>query len=192
MMQQWNSLGLAQEIDTYWHGQGETQFRKQVVTSLAKYIQPGDILDIGCGTGLIYEEMNKTGLLDNRKYIGGDSSIEMLSIARKRYHYIDFREIDILTLDNYADNVLCVQVLQHVFDYKPYIKQLGKATKKLLYIVSWFAEKDNLSTLDQYGCYNSEWDRILFERFVRKTIKPVSIIWEQLDERNWAIAIRVD
>ena len=187
----WNYPGLAQQVDSYWHNSAETQFRNYIAKSLSKHIQSGNILEVGCGTGLIYEVIKNNGLLSNRKYIGGDSSLEMLAIAKKRYPEIEFKEINVLEIIEKEDNVLCIQVIQHLIDYNIPIIQLGKAARKLLYIVSWFSENDELSSPDSYGCYATNWGRKSFEKFVQEKLKPKSITWEDIDGRNWAVAIRM-
>jgi 2-polyprenyl-3-methyl-5-hydroxy-6-metoxy-1,4-benzoquinol methylase len=192
IMQPWDNSGLAEEIDTYWQSSNEVFFREQLIIDITKHLQPGGVLEVGCGSGLICEGLIKAGLLWDRVYVGGDSSKTMLALAKKRCMGLDFKELDIHDLSGYrSDNVLCIQVLQHLKDYKIPIIQLGKTAKKLLYIVSWFSDKDEISVVDQYGCYNSSFGRTEFDRFIRDNLNPVSIIWEQIDRKNWSITIRM-
>jgi ubiquinone/menaquinone biosynthesis C-methylase UbiE len=139
----WDTPGVAKEIDTYWHTSGEIEIKKAMANTLSKVMVPGSVLEVGCGSGLVYGALRYAGLMENRKYVGGDSSNEMLKIARSRFPEVKFKKMDILDLGKvHADNVLCVHVLQHLVDYKPAVSELLRVTGKVLYIASWFADKD--------------------------------------------------
>lgn len=104
----------------------------------AYFGQGNSILEVGCGSGLIYEEMLRRAVLAPDSYIGGDVSEKMLEIARARYPKVDFRHLDIFDLSFAATNVVCIQVLQHLPYYQEALRNLVRITAKKLYIMSWF------------------------------------------------------
>lgn len=138
----WDKPGLAREIDAYWDSAGECAFRQTVVADLRGRLQPGNVLEVGCGSGRIYGALADAGLLAERAYCGGDNSLRMLALARRRYPAATFRALDVCDLHEQADNVLCVQVLQHLADWRPALAGLLEASRKLLYVVAWFGNGD--------------------------------------------------
>ena len=56
------------------------------------------MLEAGCGSGRMYGALRDAGLLDGRAYRGGDSSLEMLALARANYPGVAFTALDILAL----------------------------------------------------------------------------------------------
>jgi SAM-dependent methyltransferase len=106
-------------------------------------LQPGDVLDAGCGSGRMYGALREAGLLKGRRYVGGDASTEMLALARANYPGAAFAPLDILALEeDSADNVLCFQVLQHLSDWRPALAQLAGAARRVLYVATWFGNGD--------------------------------------------------
>ena len=62
-------------------------------------IKSGDsVLDIGCGIGDLYKFFKKKGL--NVEYTGFDVTKSMVEVCLHRFPNVDFRQIDILTLDS--------------------------------------------------------------------------------------------
>jgi SAM-dependent methyltransferase len=143
--QNWDKGQVAQTIDAYWtSARNESAFRAALVADLLPRLAPGGILEVGCGSGLIYAALKATGILHERSYRGGDITPQMLAIARARYPGVEFVPLDIFDLSQVrSDNVLCVHVLQHLPGYHLALEELLNSTRKLLYVVSWFAEQDD-------------------------------------------------
>jgi ubiquinone/menaquinone biosynthesis C-methylase UbiE len=69
----------------------------------------GLILDAGCGTGLLYEYLDETGITENLKYICLDPSREMLMRAKMK-----LRSPLVLLIEGYAEEI---PTRSGVFDY---------------------------------------------------------------------------
>lgn len=79
-------------------------------------IRPRNLLDIGCGTGRLFQLYNKMGIA---QVIGQDISSVALEIATKRHNYRQIITINkpILELNytfNYFDLIVSNRVLQHI------------------------------------------------------------------------------
>lgn len=88
-----------------------------------------NILDAGCGTGYLYQDLKQT------KYLGIDFSDKLIEIAKKRYPEACFEKQDILNLkfNNQFDKIFCIGVLHQIPSQKLrliFLKQLYKALKK--------------------------------------------------------------
>lgn len=69
------------------------------------------VLDAGCGTGYLYNELQKT------QYLGIDFSKELIEIAKKRYPQACFKQEDLLEVklkDNYFDKIFSIGVLHQI------------------------------------------------------------------------------
>jgi len=189
VMSAWDRPGAALEIDAYWQSDGELVARRMITSDLARHIVPGDVLEVGCGSGLIYEALRDAGLLEGRVYRGCDPSREMLKIARRRYPGVEFS-----TMDSWQEptaNVLSIHVLQHLADYRPALSELLRAAQKLLYIVSWFTdEPDSIQYDEATGFYNNFLNRKLFEEALGFS-EGMMMTWRQLDGPKWSLAVRV-
>ena len=154
----WDAKGLAEHIDRSWTSDAETSARYSEVRALMPYLRYGDILEIGCGSGRIYETLRAAGILQKgRRYVGVDSSREMLKIAISRFPETTFLERDAMDLgDLSAPNVICIHVLQHVEDYTLILRELWRVSTNLVYIASWFGP-ETLITKTEYGY----WDNVI-------------------------------
>jgi len=185
--QHWDNLENSKIIDKYWTAR-ESGFRKRVAADIIEKLGAGiSILEVGCGSGLIYEEMNKSRIVNEDTYVGGDVSKEMLSIARVRFPKVSFVDLDIFNLpypDSSQENVICIQVLQHLPEYVTPMEELLRITKNHLYVVTWFVkeEEDNIRFIDVplEGCegkgYNNRYSMKKFKRFLsEKGVQNVEI-----------------
>ncbi|MBV6343214.1 class I SAM-dependent methyltransferase, partial [Candidatus Magnetobacterium casense] len=107
------------------------------------------VLDVGCGSGAIYEELLHRGFGSSRPYIGGDVSTRMLEIAHNRFPTTQFLAMDVFNLpfrDHSQPIVLCINVLQHLPGYMIALAELVRVTGRLLYVATWFnsGNEDNI------------------------------------------------
>lgn len=141
----WDKPGVAAGIDAYWQADPPTaEMRRRVCADLGPHLQPGAVLEAGCGSGRMYAALRDAGLLAGREYAGGDSSQAMLALARENYPGVEFAPLDILALDRGAPNVVCFHVLQHLPDWRPALEQLALAADRLLYVATWFGNGDRV------------------------------------------------
>lgn len=91
-----------------------------IVSALADLVEihhaGGRILEIGCGTGRIYEALMRRLVLRPHGYTGIDVSPAMVSRAHARYPGVDFQVADVLALPfatGAYGSVVCVEVLQY-------------------------------------------------------------------------------
>ena len=89
-------------------------------------------LDIGCGGGILSEELSKMGA----KVTGIDSSKKSISIAKKHakeknldIEYINGSILDVSNLGNY-DCVVCFEMIEHIHEPKKLIEKIGTITQK--------------------------------------------------------------
>jgi len=121
------------------------------------------LLEVGCGSGLIYEQLRRSGVVTRRSYAGGDISENMLKIARERFPGVTFSALDIFKLsppDRSQRNVLNVHVLQHLPHYQDAVRELLRITNETLYVVTWFTRKadDQITFCDP----SDQWDKQAF------------------------------
>lgn len=146
----WDHGNVAKIIDDIWSNR-EADWRKLVSFEMKKYLnKESDILDVGCGGGLLCADMIKYDSISPDKYTGGDVTKNFLEMARARLPQVDFKELDILNLpykDKERNNVMCISVLQHLPGYEEAFKELFRVTYDKLYIITWFnlTEKDDVN-----------------------------------------------
>ena len=90
------------------------------------------ILDIGCGGGILSEELCKMGA----KVTGIDSSKKSINIAKKHakeqdleIEYINGSIMDVSSLKNY-DCVVCFEMIEHIYEPKKLIEKIDTITQK--------------------------------------------------------------
>ena len=90
------------------------------------------ILDIGCGGGILSEELSKMGA----KVTGIDSSKKSINIAKKHakeqgleIEYINGSILDASSLGSY-DCVVCFEMIEHIHEPKKLIEKIGTITQK--------------------------------------------------------------
>lgn len=167
----WDSGNAAQAIDEYWRTSPvEAAWRQILMVDMQQVFEgPCQILEVGCGSGVIYEAMLDGGLTTPEMYTGGDISKKLLAIAKVRYPSTTFRSLDVYNLpypDHSQDNVICVSVLQHLPDYKYAVKELLRVTRKYLYLAFWMHEgpEDQIESKD--GFYQNVFSLPLFNKLV--------------------------
>jgi SAM-dependent methyltransferase len=96
------------------------------------------VLDVGCGTGVMFELIRDRGL--DLDYLGIDVTERFLEVAQNLYpeDRHRFRRMSLYELPKLRrkfDAVLCRHVLEHLPDYAPAVQSLyACATKKLILV----------------------------------------------------------
>ncbi len=117
---------------------------------ILSYLQakPGEsILDLGCGTGDLTEEIFQTGA----KVIGVDNSTEMIRSAKIKFPAIDFRQADarIMQFDERFDAIFSNAVLHWIKEKEMVIRQMHLLLKENGRIVLEFGGKGNIQQMQE-------------------------------------------
>lgn len=112
--------------------QGETDLNTACIEAILANLNPGSILEVGCGRGYLADLMQRQGnpvwatdIVVNRKLIS-------------RYPHLNFAESNIEGLpfpDNSFDAVVCTHTLEHVQNLRSAISELRRVARKQLIIV---------------------------------------------------------
>lgn len=108
------------------------------LTTLALLDGMSSVLDVGCGTGVMYELVRERR--PDLDYLGLDVTAQFVRAARERFPdaAARFQEGSLYGLDRLGrtfDAVLCRHVLEHLPDWAPAVQHLwGRARRKLIIV----------------------------------------------------------
>ncbi len=137
----WRTVESVAQIEQVWQtSQVEDRWRNWVAAIVAPLIGQGErILEVGCGSGLIYEALYK--VLDARlHYTGVDNSVLMLQKARGAFPKVSFSSGDAFALrfgDRSFGTVLCISLLGHLPDCRPALSELLRVAKNRVVASFW-------------------------------------------------------
>lgn len=123
------------------------------------------LLDVGCGTGPIYELIkgNVERWENFIEYKGTDYSPAMIEIAKKSFPNGNWEVEDARHLtekDNTFDCVLLMHCLDHLDDYESAIKEAARVSKSFVCIVLWRplskGGSNNLNSVNRMGKKDGE------------------------------------
>lgn len=148
----WDKPGVAQRVDVYWcTNLDELAHRDRLAQIVVDYSRPTDnIIDVGCGTGLLYGQLTKKTA--NLRYTGIDYSPAMLAIAKERYPNTDFRLGNVEALD-YPDNWFDISCSFEVIGYS---KDLDRPIAEVIRIAKRVAIFSLWCTAESYAVKGSD------------------------------------
>jgi ubiquinone/menaquinone biosynthesis C-methylase UbiE len=130
---------LAHEYDEKREGcRNGKYYSIEWLRQMVKYIPKGkkvNILDIGCGTGILFELLKEEGF--NFKYTGVDLSESMINVGKKRYPGIDLRVMDSENLefdDKSFDVVFMRSVLHHLPNPVQALKEMKRVSQGMIIV----------------------------------------------------------
>lgn len=164
------------------------------------------ILDVGCGTGPIYELIVKTQVLPhaanfvkrwNFGYKGTDYSPAMIEVCKKEFPEGNFEVQDARSLNEAAlswDCVLLMHCLDHLDDYQSAIKEAARVAKKYVLIVLWrginYSEggQNNLNDRNMYGKQEGDepWQDTHLQDYAWEPLKKA------FDDAGLTVTLKVD
>ena len=167
---------------TYWdtfeslYQMGSQKHRDYMLDLLAeKGVE--SLLDVGCGTGPIYQ------LIVERHqpliYKGVDYSWAMIDIAKKEFPEANFEVQDARHLkeeENSWDCVLLMHALDHLDDYQSAINEAASVAKKYVCIILWrpfVTEGTNISSRNMYGKKENEepWEDTHLQEYSKQVLE---------------------
>ena len=110
-----------------WHAEDSPWKAQQIMLMLRKNdIHPKRIAEIGCGAGLILDELSKQAYLQDTQFKGYDISPQAIELCRK----IGSKRVDFVCQDLFAECqaepfgvLLVIDVVEHVPDYVGFIEE---------------------------------------------------------------------
>ena len=140
--QLWDQPGIAETIEGLWQESlHETVHRDALAVLCSGYLTSPDleVLEVGCGTGRIYERLVPR-LVSNESYTGVDISESMLEIARAKFPQGRFLAGDGYGLgfeDGAFDVVLAFEVLGHLPEIGTFLRELVRVSRKAAIFTVW-------------------------------------------------------
>lgn len=140
--ERWDDLGMASAIDNHWRrNQFETEHRRKLVHAVRPHLNRTDrVLEVGCGSGLVYETLVAEGVIPGHQYTGVDTSNEMLKLARARNPAASFMYGDAYELpfkDGSFDAVIAFEVLVHLPHIQKPIEEMFRVASKTVAFTVW-------------------------------------------------------
>jgi ubiquinone/menaquinone biosynthesis C-methylase UbiE len=182
--QNWDKGDAAKKMDEYWQAD-EGWWREALGADLLQeFGRNTTILEVGSGSGMIYDTLRQRGIVNSTTYTGGDLSDNMLTIARTRFPGVNFLKLDAFRLD-LADrshpNVISIHVLQHLPNYEQALRELIRVSSKRLYVASWFDQtvEDQL----ELSAPSERWDGQRFQNNYYSLPRFLSFLVANSDRR---------
>jgi len=132
----------------------------------------GNVLDVGCASGLTYDYIKKTGV----EYTGIDFEKKFLAHAREMHPEINVKHINAFNLpfaDKSFKTVFCKSVLehQHPDEYLEILSQMIRVAEKQVLIIWFNPPRDGKPVIQLYDgdkLYSNRYDRREVVGFIRK------------------------
>ncbi|MEK7497552.1 MAG: methyltransferase domain-containing protein [Patescibacteria group bacterium] len=144
-------------LKRYWHTLKVSTFRK-----LTKNLRPKKILDVGCASGRMANEVSK--IFPEAKISAIDAYSKTINYGKKKYPHINFSVEDAHKLSfksSTFDLVICYEVIEHVVDPKRVLAEIRRVMKKngralvvmdsgnWLFRIVWFISENTISRVWQ-------------------------------------------
>ena len=151
----WYNAATVRQIDDYWRGSPDEIAHRQRLAQVIKEIMPlptASILEVGCGTGLVYEALRDAVGCDLR-YTGLDNSRQMLELANWRFPKAYFEDGDAFKLPYPEDafDIACAfEVFGHMPDCSKPIAELVRVARAVAMFTLWIGGNEIIKGIDHY------------------------------------------
>lgn len=196
----WDIGGVADAIDTYWRTSAFEQAHRETLADLVRqWVLPAHrpiVLEVGCGSGLVYERLARPSL----RYVGVDSSGRMLALARRAHPRGVFVGADGYRLpfaDGSVDVTLCFEVLGHLAAVSPFVAELLRVTRhKVLFTVWPSTDADIIeghATIEGVTFLHRAYSDAYVRRSIAQAVHPPAMLVERrtLSTGHWAYAVHL-
>jgi ubiquinone/menaquinone biosynthesis C-methylase UbiE len=140
--ERWDDAGVADSIESYWRRSAHEKAQRRALAELCAHYVRGpqeEVLEVGCGTGLVYEQLVPQVVAPPR-YTGVDVSARMLEIARRTHPAGRFLLGDGYGLpfdDGAFDVAVSFEVLGHVPEVAPFVRELVRVSRRTALFTVW-------------------------------------------------------
>jgi SAM-dependent methyltransferase len=156
---------------------------------LLKFVRPGVIADLGCGTGTVLELLRRK--YRTCQFVGIDMSPEMIERCRKRFLGVDIRQHDItqpIFDERTIDTIVLCSIMHEVFSYKGYdysaVRQCLRRCVTALRPGGRIIIRDGLKPAREDVVYMSFLNEKAYDTFVKFSLDFANEIrWEHRDGR---------
>ena len=135
------------EIASTWDDKNADELgAKKIVKQFADKIKGKSVLDIGCGTGVLFEHLTKAG---SKKITSIDVSEEMIRLAKEKFPKGNFLVDDILTwnTNDTFDTIIMYNVYPHLMDKQKLVdKVYSLLNENGTFIVAHGSSRDTINS----------------------------------------------
>ncbi len=157
---------------------------------LLRFIHPGVVADLGCGTGTVMELIRRRS--PKSTIIGVDCSAEMIARCKERFRGADLRKADVaepLFDDDSIDTIVFCSIMHEVFSYKGYdysaVRRALRHAAKALKPGGRLIIRDGVKPARQDAVYLTFNNGAIHDKFVRfaREFGASGIVWREVDSR---------
>lgn len=143
--ERWDDPGVTARIDAYWTSNPvESSHRRALAAFVSRHARGGPVLEVGSGTGLVYERLVPE-VLANDGYLGMDVSAQMVDIARRRFPSGRFMRADAYRMpfqDGAFDMAVAFEVFCHLPALQAPLKEMFRVSRRKVLFTTWDAGPD--------------------------------------------------
>jgi ubiquinone/menaquinone biosynthesis C-methylase UbiE len=157
-------------------------------------------LDVGCGTGPLYQLIRDTWKDQGHKrwdfvYKGSDYSWAMIDICKRSFlagNFVVQDARDLIEPDNSYDAVVLMHCLDHLDDYQAAIREAARVARKYVLIVLWrplsTSDTNGLNDRNMYGKKEGEepWEDTHLQDYSESRLK------EAFKEANLTVELQTN
>lgn len=118
--------------DIYCSGKPTDDISPELIAILRNINLQGSTLDFGCGKGMLVKKMRQWGIEAYGIEMEREAIVNSLDEEGKQYITLFDSSFPLPFSDNEFENIVCIEVLEHVEDYEGLIDELLRVSRKRL------------------------------------------------------------